>query len=148
VNRAQDENYRRDGKRALELLKEPPAGATPMGLRDPIRRVTAAAAKIGYFAKPTFAVAERLVNRALRQVSLYIANVNQTREKALAIVHEYVTPETQIMIGHSLGSVVAYEACHQLNGPLPLLITLGSPLGLDTIVYQRTVPRPLPTPLW
>ncbi len=142
LNRAQDENYRRDGEKALESLKAPPVGATPMGLRNPIRRVAAAAAKIRYFAKPTFAVAERIVNRALRQVSLYIANVNQTREKALAIVHEYVTPETQIMIGHSLGSVVAYEACHQLKGSLPLLMTLGSPLGLDTIVYQRTEPQP------
>lgn len=142
ANRAEREDYRRDGKRALQLLKVPPAGATPMGVRNPVRRAVAAAAKIRYFAKPTFAVAERVVNRALRQVSLYVANINQTREKALAIVHECVAPETAVMIAHSLGSVVAYEACHQLKNPLPLLITLGSPLGLDSIVYQRTVPRP------
>lgn len=142
ANRAEDETYRRDGAKALELLKAPPVDATLMGLLNPIRRLAAAAAKIRYFATPTFAVAEWVVNRALRQVSLYMANINQTREKALAIVHEHVTPETQVIIGHSLGSVVAYEACHRLTGHLPLLMTLGSPLGLDTIIFQRTVPQP------
>src|SRR6516225_8981118 len=43
---------------------------------------------------------------------------------------------------HSLGSVVAYEATQELEHPLPLLITLGSPLGLNTIVYQRLRPQP------
>jgi hypothetical protein len=31
---------------------------------------------------------------------------------------------------------------HQLEQPLPLLVTLGSPLGLDTIVYPRLRPQP------
>jgi hypothetical protein len=38
--------------------------------------------------------------------------------------------------------VVAYEAAQRLNAPLPLLITLGSPLGLRTVVYDRVVPQP------
>ena len=46
------------------------------------------------------------------------------------------------MIGHSLGSVVAYESAHRLTRPLPLLVTLGSPLGLRTIVNDRLRPPP------
>jgi ATP-dependent exoDNAse (exonuclease V) alpha subunit len=38
--------------------------------------------------------------------------------------------------------VVAYEAAQRMTQPLPLLLTLGSPLGLQTIVYQRLRPQP------
>jgi hypothetical protein len=51
-------------------------------------------------------------------------------------------PETKVLIGHSLGSVVAYEAANLINQPLPLLLTLGSPRGLATIIYQRLRPQP------
>lgn len=141
-DRARDERYRSDGLRAAEMLESVPDGAEAQGLRDPLRRVLAAAAKIRCFAKPTMAVAERTVIRSLRQVTLYLTNGNHTRERALAAVHAHLSADTQVVIGHSLGSVVAYEACHQLTNTLPLLITIGSPLGLDTIVYQRTQPQP------
>jgi pimeloyl-ACP methyl ester carboxylesterase len=52
---------------------------------------------------------------------------------------------TKIVIGHSLGSVVAWEACEKRGLPLPGLVTLGSPLGLDTVVYPRLRPQP---PQW
>jgi hypothetical protein len=38
--------------------------------------------------------------------------------------------------------VVAYEAAHRITQPLRLLLTLGSPLGLQTIIYQRLRPQP------
>jgi surfactin synthase thioesterase subunit len=53
-----------------------------------------------------------------------------------------VDAQTQIVIGHSLGSVVAYEAMHRLTHALPLLLTIGSPLGLETIIYQHLRPQP------
>jgi hypothetical protein len=47
----------------------------------------------------------------------------------------------QILIGHSLGSVVAFEYVRQHpDHQLPLLLTLGSPLGLQTI--QHLLPNP------
>ena len=57
-------------------------------------------------------------------------------------VFNLIGPETKVVIGHSLGSVVAYEAAHLIGQPLPLLVTLGSPLGLQTIVYQQLRPQP------
>lgn len=49
--------------------------------------------------------------------------------------------DTRLVIGHSLGSVVAYEALHQTDHPSALL-TLGSPLGLRNVVYERLRPSP------
>ena len=45
------------------------------------------------------------------------------------------------MIGHSLGSVVAYEALHHTSHPTSF-ITLGSPLGMRTLVYDKLQPQP------
>jgi hypothetical protein len=49
---------------------------------------------------------------------------------------------TRVIVAHSLGSVVAYEACFRLRHSLPLLVTIGSPLGLANVVYQRLRPQP------
>lgn len=48
-----------------------------------------------------------------------------------------------ILITHSLGSVVAYEAlwAHQDPGA-DLMITIGSPLGMPDVVFERLLPRP------
>jgi pimeloyl-ACP methyl ester carboxylesterase len=66
----------------------------------------------------------------------------EIRSAALEFVFKLIGPETKVLIGHSLGSVVAYEAAHRMQQPLPLLLTLGSPLGLQTIIYQRLRPQP------
>ena len=47
-----------------------------------------------------------------------------------------------VMVSHSLGTVVAYEALHEYRGPVALWVTLGSPLALGGVVLQRLVPRP------
>ncbi|WP_147982197.1 hypothetical protein [Streptomyces sp. MS191] len=43
----------------------------------------------------------------------------------------------RVLLAHSLGSVVAYEALWHDPVELDLLITLGSPLGLPGAVYER-----------
>ncbi|MGI5054935.1 hypothetical protein ACM9HC_33225, partial [Streptomyces sp. JAC18] len=47
-----------------------------------------------------------------------------------------------VVVSHSLGTVVAYEALHEYRGPVALWVTLGSPLALGGVVLQRLVPRP------
>jgi hypothetical protein len=49
-----------------------------------------------------------------------------------------------IVVAHSLGSVVAYEALHELADELDvrLLLTLGSPLALPHAVFHRLDPVP------
>jgi pimeloyl-ACP methyl ester carboxylesterase len=67
---------------------------------------------------------------------------DEIREEVQRRVAVLIDDDTKILLGHSLGSVVAYETAHQFARPLPLLITLGSPLGLRTVVYDRVVPQP------
>ncbi|WUD70693.1 hypothetical protein OG937_02850 [Streptomyces sp. NBC_00510] len=51
--------------------------------------------------------------------------------------------QPRIVIAHSLGSVVAYEALQAHPELQPeLLLTLGSPLALPRVVYDRLIPAP------
>jgi hypothetical protein len=51
-----------------------------------------------------------------------------------------------VVVGHSLGSVIAYDVLYGLEGQLDvrLLVTIGSPLGVEEI--QDVVNRPLRVP--
>ncbi|WP_107461579.1 hypothetical protein [Streptomyces sp. MA5143a] len=51
-----------------------------------------------------------------------------------------------VVVAHSLGSVVAYEALHHMAQPNRLFVTLGSPLATAGVVLQRAQPRPARTP--
>ena len=82
--------------------------------------------------------------RDLLQVTRYLTE-DDLRAAAQARVVALLGEDTKLVIGHSLGSVVAWEACQALDRPLPVLVTLGSPLGLDTVVYPRLRPQP---PSW
>lgn len=49
-----------------------------------------------------------------------------------------------VVVAHSLGTVVAYEALHAYPElKVPLLLTLGSPLALPRAVFERLLPAPL-----
>ncbi|GII93720.1 hypothetical protein [Sinosporangium siamense] len=52
--------------------------------------------------------------------------------------------EARVVIAHSLGSVVTYEALWaNPDIEVDLLITLGSPLGLRDVIFERLVPSPI-----
>ena len=54
-----------------------------------------------------------------------------------------ITAETRVIIGHSLGSVVAYEAlCAHPEWQIDTFVTLGSPLGIPNVVFDALVPKP------
>ena len=56
--------------------------------------------------------------------------------------------QARIVIAHSLGSVVAYEALHaHPDLEVDLLVTLGSPLALPDAIFPRLQPRPAGTGL-
>jgi hypothetical protein len=63
-----------------------------------------------------------------------------------ARLHEALDDSPAIVIAHSLGSVVAYEALHETATAVPLWITLGSPLGMRAVVLPRLRPTPPTTP--
>jgi hypothetical protein len=64
----------------------------------------------------------------------------QSREHVAATIADR---RARIVIAHSLGTVVAYEALHaRPDLEVDLLVTLGSPLALPSAVFPRLQPRP------
>lgn len=85
---------------------------------------------------------ERVMLFDLQQVRRYTTDHGIRRavqDRVVAAVDE----DTRVMVGHSLGSVVAYEAmCANSEWPVRALVTLGSPLGIRNLIFDRLLPAP------
>ena len=102
------------------------------------RRALAALSRSRFLA----GISERAFIGDLKQVSLYFGD-GELRTKIQEMAAAAISNETRVVIGHSLGSVVAYETLFTLpNASNRSLITLGSPLGLRNIVFDRLRPEP------
>jgi pimeloyl-ACP methyl ester carboxylesterase len=56
---------------------------------------------------------------------------------------EAVKSDTRVIVGHSLGAVVAYETlCLHPELPVTTLVTIGSPLGIRNMIFDRLEPTP------
>ena len=64
------------------------------------------------------------------------------RDLVLARVCEEVGEGTRVVIGHSLGSVAYEYVCRYWPPSVELLVTLGSPLGIPNLVFERLTPAP------
>jgi hypothetical protein len=144
--RARKAKDREEAARHLAYVQEE-IGPDQQGALSHARSAVNSLARISWFAPLGFAFAERFVKRALAQVSAYFTD-ETIREAAKGTVDRLIGPETKVVIGHSLGTVVAYEVIQaryaQSNGntSLPLFLTLGSPLGLRTVIYEKLIPQP------
>ncbi|MFD7243564.1 hypothetical protein [Streptomyces massasporeus] len=77
----------------------------------------------------------------LKQVRRYLTD-EDLRVAARKKVEEAIGPDTRVVVAHSLGSVVAYEAlCAREGHGVRALVTLGSPLGMRMVV-DRLRPGP------
>lgn len=139
AERATKPKTQETGERELAYVSQ--QMGTEQGAGSVVRSAIGSLARISWFAPLGMGFAERFVNRSLAQVTRYLTD-DAIRSAALESVFKLIGPETKVLIGHSLGSVVAYEAAHLMRQPLPLLLTLGSPLGLQTIIYQQLQPQP------
>ncbi len=133
---ARSPDDRREARRV-----QPELDAEVQGTGAVARTAVEALCRMRWFAQAGFS-AVAAVNRALRQVSAYLGDDqtirNRVRDRVLALTGQ----DTVAIVGHSLGSVVAFEVAHLLDRPLPLLVTMGSPLGIRNIVYDRLDPQP------
>jgi hypothetical protein len=88
-------------------------------------------------------VSERALIGDLKQVGSYL-NEDARRNEIQQRVAQKVMADTRIMIGHSLGSIVAYEAlCTHPEWPIRTFITLGSPLAIRNLIFDRLHPPPV-----
>ncbi|MFJ8080119.1 hypothetical protein ACIQ6Y_05750 [Streptomyces sp. NPDC096205] len=77
---------------------------------------------------------EKVVIWLVRQVRRYLDPDDEVRVCAQQRFERVVTPDTRVVVAHSLGSVVAYEAlCAHPEWNIDTFVTLGSPLGLGVI---------------
>jgi hypothetical protein len=72
----------------------------------------------------------------LRDVFLYCRR-DVVRRAIDAIVSDMFKPDTAVVVGHSLGTVVAYNIMRAAGFKVPLYVSLGSPLGIRAI--RRTL---------
>lgn len=106
---------------------------TPRSVQAALR----ALGSCGFFAD----LALRALVFDLKQVSHYLTD-EALRQAAIDRVTARIEPDTRVVVGHSLGSVVAYQALCALPGHrVRALVTLGSPLGVP-MVYRRMRPEP------
>ncbi|MEU4797856.1 antibiotic ABC transporter ATP-binding protein [Streptomyces sp. NPDC023327] len=112
--------------------------------RPLVRRALDALTHAPYFAR----VAEPLLIFGLKQVRRYFDEPD-LRERVRAAVARTITADTRVLVAHSLGSVAAYELlCDEAlrkahpEWRISSLITLGSPLGLRGLIFDRLSPAP------
>ncbi|WP_053171103.1 hypothetical protein [Streptomyces sp. SBT349] len=85
----------------------------------------------------------RFVARFCREVDTYFRDADRRAAARDEVARRLAEAAPRVVIAHSLGSVVAYEALHaHPHPPVELLITLGSPLGMPDVVHDRLVPAP------
>lgn len=130
-----------------------PTGAE-QGLLAPVRRaINAATTLLAFrpFSRAGQWLGGKLLVRDLAQVARYLTR-REPDERGRSLdarvrqrVHDRLTGRT-VLIGHSLGSVVGWETLHEHDGEVPLLVTLGSPLAMRSVVWPHLVPRPPATP--
>ncbi len=88
-------------------------------------------------------IAEKALIFDLKQVKAYLYE-DQVRTAVLAEVAKQMNDDVRVIIGHSLGSVIAYEAlCAHPEWKVKALITLGSPLGIRNLIFDRLRPPPI-----
>jgi hypothetical protein len=86
-----------------------------------------------------------LALRVLAQAHAYIRNEHVHDEVNKLVRPLFEDDEPAIVVSHSLGTIVAYSLLREFakrNRPRrsPLLVTLGSPLGIDSV--RRGFPKP------
>jgi pimeloyl-ACP methyl ester carboxylesterase len=118
-------------------------GVVPPGTRTlgPVTGVQAAMAALSgsrFLAGTT----ELLLILWLRQVRAYFTQPG-LREQIQQRFSLAVGPDTEVVVAHSLGSVVAYEnLCAHPEWDVRGLVTLGSPLAIRNIILDRLQPAP------
>ncbi|MFF0108993.1 hypothetical protein [Streptomyces hirsutus] len=111
----------------------PPDARTLVRTPRGVQRALNALSRSRFFA----GVAMRGLVLDLKQVRAYLCDPS-VRETVQQRVAATVSEDTRVVVGHSLGSVIAYEAlCAHPEWQVRALLTLGSPLGIRNLVYDR-----------
>ena len=79
-------------------------------------------------------LADQHLDRLLAQAGAYLER-DDIRQQARSRLEAVIGPDTEVVIAHSLGTVVSYETlCAHPEWDVAGLVTMGSPLGGDMIL--------------
>jgi hypothetical protein len=110
-------------------------GRTPMVVQEALEGLC----RSRFFGKYT----PKLLIFGLKQVAQYFSDLD-LRAEIQDRVAARIEPDTCVVVAHSLGSVVAYEAlCANPDWPVRTLVTVGSPLGIPNLIFDRLIPAPV-----
>jgi pimeloyl-ACP methyl ester carboxylesterase len=85
----------------------------------------------------------RVMTAVLREVYIYLTRHAMRRRARQTVIAAVETHQPAMLLAHSLGSVVAYEALHQRPDlQVETLVTLGSPLGMPGSIFEALDPEP------
>jgi hypothetical protein len=111
---------------------------TKLRTPDSVQRALNALSRSRFFS----GLAERALIGFIKQMHRYFTEPGFRAQVTNRVTRE-IRPNTRVVVGHSLGSVVAYEAlCALPDRPVRALVTLGSPLGIRHLVFDRLQPAP------
>lgn len=126
-----------EAARVDPTVRGPDAG-TKVSVPSIVQRALDALSQSKFFA----GLAERALIYDLKQVRRYLREV-EIRRGARARIERAVKPDTCVIIGHSLGSVVAYESlCAHPEWSVSVFVTIGSPLGIRNLIFEGLEPAP------
>jgi hypothetical protein len=123
---------------AVEATVPGPDAATKLRTPRVVQRALNALSQSKFWA----GVGERALIFDLKQVKTYLHD-EDIRSQVRRRVVEAVGLDTKVLVGHSLGSVVAYEClCAHPEWRIQALVTLGSPLGIRNLIFEKLQPPP------
>lgn len=86
--------------------------------------------------------AEATFNRTVDMITL-MTNEPDLRDRMQSRLESEVSAETRVIVAHSLGSVVAYDAlAAHPDWPVHTFVTLGSPMAVP-MVFDQIEPKPI-----
>lgn len=89
-------------------------------------------------------VLSRVAVALARDANSYLTRPRRRRAARDAVVETIRRYQPAVVVAHSLGSVVTYEALHaHPDIDVELLVTVGSPLGLPVAIFDALEPEPV-----
>jgi len=118
-------------------MPDPADLAAKAGLLDVINKIPGAAG----LPSIAHAVGEAANAKLIDQAGRFLA-AGDIRSKIRSRMDEHLGPETDLVVAHSLGTVVSYQVLAGRPDLSPALITMGSPLATP-FVFDQLEPEPL-----
>ncbi|GAA0356442.1 serine peptidase [Streptomyces sp. WI04-05B] len=92
----------------------------------------------------TFDVLARIAVAMAREVTCYLTRPQRRRAAREVVASAIERHRPAVVVAHSLGSVVTFEALHAYpEVQVDLLVTVGSPLGLPVAIFDALEPEPV-----